>query len=173
MAADMRLLAAGTTECRQYSTGRLRRFTAISPQERSEAGDGLTPGTWWRSNAIVGGGRPDLRQKNQRSAGNRTGVTSTLQRRCGLQDLGADGIIFPGLWQDRVEQRQATIDDRSLLVVIERGCRGITVETALRLAQYFRTDAQSWMNLQQHDECACARRDTAEALRAIRPRDAT
>ena len=31
---------------------------------------------------------------------------------------------------------------------IVRGRRGITAETALRLARYFRTDAQSWMNLQ-------------------------
>ena len=30
---------------------------------------------------------------------------------------------------------------------IVRGRRGITAETALRLARYFGTDAQSWMNL--------------------------
>lgn len=30
------------------------------------------------------------------------------------------------------------------------GKRAITADTALRLARYFRTDAQSWMNLQAH-----------------------
>ena len=30
---------------------------------------------------------------------------------------------------------------------IVRGHRGITAETALRLARYFGTDAQNWMNL--------------------------
>ncbi len=55
---------------------------------------------------------------------------------------------------------------------IVRGRRGITAETALRLARYFSTDARSWMNLQQRYELACAERDKAEALRAIRPRRA-
>ena len=39
-------------------------------------------------------------------------------------------------------------------------CRrqGITAETALRLARYFNTDAQSWMNLQTRYELALAER---------------
>jgi len=56
---------------------------------------------------------------------------------------------------------------------IVRGRRGITAETALRLARYFGTDARSWMTLQQGYELECAERDDAEALRAIRPRTAT
>ena len=36
--------------------------------------------------------------------------------------------------------------------------RGITAETALRLARYFGTDAQSWMNLQDRYELAVAER---------------
>ena len=39
---------------------------------------------------------------------------------------------------------------------IVRGRRGITAATALRLAKYFGTDAQSWMNLQTHYELAMA-----------------
>ena len=35
---------------------------------------------------------------------------------------------------------------------IARGRRGITAETALRLARYFNTDARSWMNLQDRYE---------------------
>ncbi len=55
---------------------------------------------------------------------------------------------------------------------IVRGRRGITAETALRLARYFNTDARSWMNLQDRYELDIAARDQADALRAIRPRDA-
>lgn len=55
---------------------------------------------------------------------------------------------------------------------IVRGRRGITAATALRLARYFNTDARSWMNLQNGYELALAAREGAEALRAIRPREA-
>ena len=54
---------------------------------------------------------------------------------------------------------------------IVRGRRGITAETALRLARYFSTDARSWMNLQDRYELEVAARDKAEAIRAIRPRE--
>lgn len=52
---------------------------------------------------------------------------------------------------------------------IIRGRRGITAETALRLARFFNTDARSWMNLQDRYELEVAERDDADALRAIRP----
>ena len=45
---------------------------------------------------------------------------------------------------------------------IVRGHRGITAETALRLARYFDTDARSWMNLQDRYELEIAARDKAE-----------
>ena len=54
---------------------------------------------------------------------------------------------------------------------IVRGRRGINAETALRLARYFRTDAQSWMNLQDRYELAVAQRKVGDALAEIRPRD--
>ena len=54
---------------------------------------------------------------------------------------------------------------------IVRGRRGITAETALRLARYFNTDARSWMNLQDRYELEIAARDKAAALDAIRPRE--
>ena len=54
---------------------------------------------------------------------------------------------------------------------IVRGRRGITAETALRLARYFNTDARSWMNLQDRYELETVARDKAAALRAIRPRE--
>lgn len=55
---------------------------------------------------------------------------------------------------------------------IVRGRRGITAATAataLRLARYFGTDAQSWMNLQDRYELSLAERDAAGSLEAIRP----
>lgn len=55
---------------------------------------------------------------------------------------------------------------------IAKGRRGITADTALRLARYFGGDARSWMNLQQNYELECAERELAPALAAIRPRAA-
>lgn len=54
---------------------------------------------------------------------------------------------------------------------IVRGRRGITAETALRLARYFGTDARSWLNLQDRYELDIVARNKADALRAIRPRE--
>ena len=53
---------------------------------------------------------------------------------------------------------------------IARGRRGITAETALRLARYFGTDARSWMNLQDRYALAVAERERGAAIDAIRPR---
>jgi len=50
--------------------------------------------------------------------------------------------------------------------------RGITADTALRLARYFGTDAQSWLNLQQNYELECARRELSAVLKDIHPRAA-
>ena len=51
------------------------------------------------------------------------------------------------------------------------GRRGVTADTALRLARYFGTDAQSWMNLQDRYELAVAERRLGDALAVIQPRD--
>lgn len=51
---------------------------------------------------------------------------------------------------------------------IVRGRRGITAETALRLARYFGTDPHSWMNLQTLYELALAERNVAGAIESIR-----
>ncbi len=52
---------------------------------------------------------------------------------------------------------------------IVRGRRGITAATALRLAKYYGTDAQSWMNLQTRYELALAESAAAQSLQDIRP----
>lgn len=47
---------------------------------------------------------------------------------------------------------------------IVAGRRSITADTALRLALFFGTDAQSWMNLQTHYDLAIAEQQLAERL---------
>jgi antitoxin HigA-1 len=51
---------------------------------------------------------------------------------------------------------------------IVHGKRGITADTALRLAKYFGTSAEFWMNLQAHYELRVERRNLA-AIDAIQP----
>jgi antitoxin HigA-1 len=51
---------------------------------------------------------------------------------------------------------------------IVKGLRGITVDTALRLAAFFGTDAQSWVNLQTHYDTEAAREAMAETIARIR-----
>lgn len=50
---------------------------------------------------------------------------------------------------------------------IVKGLRGITADTALRLAAFFGTDAQSWINLQTDYDLATARDAMAEVLSHI------
>ncbi len=50
---------------------------------------------------------------------------------------------------------------------IVRGKRGITADTAVRLAAYFGTDAQSWMNLQTHFDLEMARDSLADVVKQI------
>lgn len=51
---------------------------------------------------------------------------------------------------------------------IVAGRRSITADTALRLAAFFGTDAQSWLNLQSHYETEQAREVMGQALARIR-----
>ncbi len=56
---------------------------------------------------------------------------------------------------------------------ILNGQRSITADTALRLARYFGTSAELWMNLQRTYDLKVAERDHGEAIaRAVRPRQA-
>src|SRR4249920_520692 len=52
---------------------------------------------------------------------------------------------------------------------ILRERRGISADTALRLARFFGTDAQSWLNLQQNYELASAEAAIGPALQSIEP----
>ena len=55
---------------------------------------------------------------------------------------------------------------------IVAGRRSITADTALRLAAFFGTDAQSWLDLQSHYDTETARESMEEALSLIRRWDA-
>jgi addiction module HigA family antidote len=52
---------------------------------------------------------------------------------------------------------------------IARERRGISADTALRLARYFNTDVQSWLNLQTNYELQCAEDAAGRAIARIRP----
>ena len=56
---------------------------------------------------------------------------------------------------------------------ILRERRGITADTALRLARFFGTDAQSWLNLQSHYDLQCAEDAAGGAIKRIRRYRAT
>ena len=49
-------------------------------------------------------------------------------------------------------------------IVLER--RGVTPDTALRLARFFGGDAQSWLNLQQSYDLKVAEREKAKQIEA-------
>jgi antitoxin HigA-1 len=55
---------------------------------------------------------------------------------------------------------------------IVREKRGVTADTALRLARYFGSSPEFWMNLQKDFELECARYEIGDALERIRPRAA-
>lgn len=56
---------------------------------------------------------------------------------------------------------------------IVKGQRGITVDTALRLAAFFGTDAQSWVNLQTHYDTELARESMPDTISRIHRLEAT
>lgn len=68
---------------------------------------------------------------------------------------------------------QATSLPRTRLNDIVRGRRGISADTALRLARYFGTDAQSWLNLQARYDLEVAEAALGDRLRReVTPRAA-
>lgn len=54
----------------------------------------------------------------------------------------------------------------SRMTAILNGRRGISADTALRLARYFGTDAQTWLNLQMNYELETTRLQSGERIRA-------
>ena len=57
---------------------------------------------------------------------------------------------------------------------IVNGRRGITADTALRLARYFGTSPEFWLNLQASYDLRTAERESAAKIeREVSPREAT
>ena len=52
------------------------------------------------------------------------------------------------------------------ITAILNGDRSITADTALRLARYFNTTPQSWLNLQKNYELEVAKRTVGRAIKA-------
>jgi len=52
---------------------------------------------------------------------------------------------------------------------IVHGKRGITADTAIRLARFFGTSEELWMNLQSHYELRLERRSLADKIAEITP----
>jgi addiction module HigA family antidote len=52
------------------------------------------------------------------------------------------------------------------ITTILNGTRSITADTALRLARYFKTTPQSWLNLQKNCELEVAKRTVGRAIEA-------
>ena len=60
---------------------------------------------------------------------------------------------------------------KNRITEIINGKRGITADTALRLAQYFETSAEFWMNLQRNYELRLAQQAKGEKIQqTVRPR---
>lgn len=76
-----------------------------------------------------------------------------------------------GLSANALARALGTTPARINDIVRER--RGITGDTALRLARYFGTDAQSWLNLQTAHDLRVAEIEAGKAIeRAVKPRAA-
>jgi addiction module HigA family antidote len=52
---------------------------------------------------------------------------------------------------------------------IVRGRRGITADTALRLARFFKTDAQTWINMQTTYDLQMAEDSAGKKIERIQP----
>jgi addiction module HigA family antidote len=62
--------------------------------------------------------------------------------------------------------------DAARLNEIARGRRGITADTALRLARYLGTTPEFWLNLQTRYDLQLAKQAKAKEIdRAVKPRD--
>jgi len=83
--------------------------------------------------------------------------------------LREDFLKELGLSQYRLA-RDLKVPLRRINAIVSRQ-RGISADTALRLARYFRTTPQFWLNLQMHFDLSTARLASAERIESeIAPR---
>jgi antitoxin HigA-1 len=111
----------------------------------------------------------------------RPAETTALDEAETLQDLAAlPGNHLEALKGDRQGQplninvnqlAKSLAVDAARLNEIVRGRRGITADTALRLARYLGTTPEFWLKLQVHYELRVARQTELKDIeRAVRPR---
>ena len=74
-----------------------------------------------------------------------------------------DPLSRQPIWSIKRGQRPRRINE------IVHGKRGITADTAIRLARYFGTSEEFWMNLQSNYELRIERRALREKVAAITP----
>lgn len=76
--------------------------------------------------------------------------------------LEQDFLIPHELTQYRIA-KDLSVPARRINEIVH-GRRAISADTALRLARYFGTSAQFWMNLQSHYELECERESSYKML---------
>lgn len=79
--------------------------------------------------------------------------------------LQEDFLVPMGISQYRIA-KAIGVPARRINEIV-KGQRGITADTALRLAAFFGTDAQSWINLQTEYDLRRARQAMKETLAGI------
>ncbi len=91
-----------------------------------------------------------------------------------LADLAAiPGNRLEALSGDRAGQHGILINDQWRISEIIHGRRSITAGTALRLARYFGTSAQFWVNLQANYDLEAARDALGDQISSeVKPRPA-
>lgn len=96
-----------------------------------------------------------------------------------ITDTGLIEPIHPGevLMEDFIEGFGITQNKLAVAIgvpprrinEIVHGKRGISADTAIRLARYFGTSEEFWMNLQSHYELRVERRALKQTLESITP----
>lgn len=76
--------------------------------------------------------------------------------------LDQDFLVAHGLSQYRVA-KDLGVPARRINEIVH-GTRAVSADTSLRLARYFGTSAQFWMNLQSHYDLECERDHVAKSI---------
>jgi addiction module HigA family antidote len=100
-----------------------------------------------------------------------------MKRKRRIQPVPPGDFLREELAERGISMNRLSRDIRiplSRVSLIVNGKRGITANTALRLAQYFGTSAELWMNLQNTYDLAVARLQSADQIaREVIPADRT
>lgn len=86
------------------------------------------------------------------------------------EQLREEFMVPLGLSSNALARALGVTPARINEIVRER--RGISADTALRLARYFNTSHQFWLNLQAHYDVHCAEDLAGDAIARIQPRAA-